>query len=148
MDANGLSLAEPGEPDGQSERLLEHLPSTQGQVDQPSFHARQQKGLPRPASYPPARFEDYLQALQRRLFSYEKAPVVNWITYWSRKGKQEEVYLTVEQAMERGKYLDVYNEIVELATALYGWERAYPWLVKAQVEGHGWWQYLSSDDNV
>ncbi len=50
--------------------------------------------------------------------------------------------------MERGKYLDVYDEMVELATALYGWERAYPWLVKAQVEGHGWWQYLSSDDDV
>jgi len=148
MDANGHSQAELGETDGQSENFQEHFLSTQGQENQPPFDAKRQRGLPRPASYPPARFEDYLNALQHKLFSYEKAFVVNWITYWSRKGKQEEVYLAVSRMLERGKYLDVYDEMFDLATALYGWERAYPWLIKAQVEGNGWWQYISSDEDV
>jgi hypothetical protein len=147
-DASRVSRDSPGETDVPSEFQQKIPPSTPGQEDQPAFNVERPKGLPRPASYPPSRFKDYLQALRRKFMSYDKASVKSWIAYWSQKGRQVEVYHAVMQEIERGRYLEVYDEMVELASTHYGWEHAYGWLVKAQAESYGWWQYFSSEEDA
>jgi hypothetical protein len=88
-----------------------------------------------PASYPPARFDTSFEDLPSSI------PV--WIDYWAGKGKKNEVYHVLVEADRRGVDIACYDQLFLLALSLYGKAKAYPWLVKAHINGNGWNWHLS-----
>jgi len=88
-----------------------------------------------PALYPPAAVDASLENLP--------GPITAWIDYWAAHGQKREAYRLLAEADARGVDLACYDRLFTLALALYGKAKAYPWLVKAHIEGNGWSWYLS-----
>ena len=88
-----------------------------------------------PALYPPAEVNASLENLT--------GPITAWIDYWAAHGQKREVYRLLVEADARGVDLRCYDRLFTLTLALYGKAKAYPWLVKAHIEGNGWSWYLS-----
>lgn len=92
-----------------------------------------------PSDYPPEKLKEYINLD----FIFLDKRIENWIDYWEDKGKGKEVLEAIEKL--EAKYIDLraYDRIFDLVYNLYGKSRAYPWLVKAQIDSHGWsyWGY-------
>lgn len=101
---------------------------------------------PDPADYPPEQLTGFLKA-SRGSYNHADAHVLEWLRYWASEGRSEDVLSAMEVAVERGVELDIFDDIFDLATSLFGVEQAYPWLVRAHVRSHGWHRYFAAEED-
>ena len=101
-----------------------------------------------PRDYEPENFEGYLSALEADNYIWKENAVDEWIDYWLAEKRDELVFDALERAVGRGVELRNYDRMFALTLRLYGRERAYPWLIKAQSEHRGWLRYYSREDET
>ena len=98
--------------------------------------------------YGPNRFEEFVEALRSaQIFSTEEH-ILAWIGYWLESGEKDEVYRALQQSYEHDVHIGDLDILFELAMSLYGKEQAYPWLVKAQTQDHGWQRFFTSKEKA
>lgn len=98
---------------------------------------------PEPRDYPPERFDAYLQALEEaHIYLFSSDAVERWSDQWSREGRKAQVLEVLKRAQQR-RNLRAHDEMFDLALALDGKEKAYPFLVEAHREEHGWDDYYT-----
>ena len=105
-------------------------------------HRFSEESLLSPANFPPDRLKDYLLAAKATYFYRQEECSSYWLKFWKNAGQSEEAFHAIEEEENRGVELGNYDALFELALAIYGKEKAYPWLVKAHIR-RGWSRYLT-----
>jgi hypothetical protein len=100
------------------------------------------------AEYPPARFDDFVADLSNQSIWERNQYISQWIEFWAATKHKSAVLKVVEPLLERGHELRDYDTIFELAFAIYGKNRAYPYLVRAHYTDHGWSHYFTSKEKA
>jgi hypothetical protein len=90
-----------------------------------------------PQTYPPEQFMEMLQEHPG------KERIAAWIEHWRKQNRNAEVYQALVKADKRGIDIECYDQLFVLTRALYGKDAAYPWLIKAHIQAHGWYWYVS-----
>lgn len=115
---------------------------------QSAFSDAKQKPLPDPAHFGPGQFNDYVSALSAQHDVYRDEHVCDWIDFWVRAGRKVDVLTVLEKAQERGISGKVSDRMFSLSRELQGREKAYNWLIQAQIESFGWQSYWSAAEKA
>ena len=107
-----------------------------------------QKSLPNPADFEPSLLSDYVSALAAQHDVYSEEHICDWIDCWVKAGRKADVLAALEEAHERGVETRVSDRMFALSLELRGREKAYHWLVQAQIESHGWRSYWTAADKA
>lgn len=91
--------------------------------------------------FPPERGEEFIS--NNNSGNYQK--IEEWARYWISLGRISDVFHAFTEIIDKGYYFRNYDLMFDMSLSLYGKEFAYPWLVRAQVEQHGWYRYHTSD---
>jgi len=100
----------------------------------------------RPDAFPPGRLTEYVAAANPQYEWERKDAVGDWIQHWVAHGECAGVYKDIQVLIGSGN--DVGNEdaIFEMELNLHGRDAAYPSLVRAHSENHGWGRYWNTRD--
>jgi hypothetical protein len=102
-----------------------------------------------PLSFPPPSLEAYLEATDARSPYDQGIHLSVWLKAWRDSGRAGEAFEAVRRMIDTDSRLNVGNEIVDVAMACLGRQAAYPWLVRAQRDRHGWNRfYYQKEDAI
>lgn len=101
------------------------------------------------SDFEPQRFGAYLAELHTRQIIDRETQLRSWMAYWVGKGHAAEVVQVLTTMLAEGSHLRIADEVFELVRSTYGREPAYPWLVRAHIDGFGWtWYYTRKEDTM
>lgn len=98
-----------------------------------------------PEQYPPDKFIDYINECTGYI---PKQNIESWVEFWVTKKKKAEVCQALMDADTRGIDIGCYDQLFNMMRALYGKDKAYPWLVKASIMDFGWNWHLSEQERA
>jgi hypothetical protein len=137
--------------DENAKRLLSSLQVTPGHTgskkspEAPSdlFDRAAKLRFPNPADFPPDRLRDYLLAAKGKnaFIIFLDQTIAHWLKFWKDTDRAEDALRAIETEEARGTKIDNYDILFDLFRSLYGKQPAYPWLVKAHIDRHGWDRY-------
>jgi len=153
VDEEGLEIlaerAEKGEKN--AKKLLLSLPVMPGHTEStksseaPSdlLEGAAKLRYPNPADFPPDRLPDYLLAAKGKheFIIFLDETIAHWLKFWKDTDRAEDALRAIEREEARGTKTDNYDTLFDLFRSFYGKQPAYPWLVKAHIDRHGWDRY-------
>jgi AAA ATPase-like protein len=107
-----------------------------------------QREPPEFADFPPERLADFRQGLRVRKIYHEDEPIESWVAHWVAAGSAVEVLEAMGREVNRDPHFRAADLIFDVTLSQVGELQAYPWLVRAQVETHGWNKYFGGEDTT
>ena len=108
---------------------------------------------PDPKAYPPGQFVEFMNAV-RKIQDYGRADGLagKWLQLWDRDGQAQEALADLEELCStsgsalgwRGTLDDAFS----VALRSQGRSRAFPWIVRAHVDGAGWSRWMGGEKEV
>nr|WP_280868495.1 NACHT domain-containing protein [Herbaspirillum sp. LeCh32-8] len=78
--------------------------------------------------------------------------VSEWISYWLKEGKGTELLKALEKYLSDGKVpygaTGVFDEMLPVSIKLEGKNKAYRWIVAAQIHRQGWQEYYHQEEST
>jgi hypothetical protein len=104
--------------------------------------------------YPPAKLNEYLEALRQQGMGYRDEYMTAWFEYWSQAGDKADVLEALEHLSRQEQFAVLYNPLCDQVFALCRDLRekaaAFPWLVRAHRARYGWsgagWLWSSEEE--
>ena len=112
--------------------------------------SKYEENLPNPQDFTPDRLLEYFKAAKAS-HPYERGRcLMPWLDYWNSTDKRDEAFQAIAKEDKRGGRLGLenYDRLYDIALSLYGKDKAYPWLVKANIERAGWSRNYTSEEEA
>jgi hypothetical protein len=127
---------------------LRHKPEREQETQTAS--SKYEENLPNPQDFTPDRLLEYFKAAKAS-HPYERGRcLMPWLDYWNSTDKRDEAFQAVAKEDKRGGRLGLenYDRLYDIALSLYGKDKAYSWLVKANIERAGWSRNYTSEEEA
>lgn len=104
--------------------------------------------LPSPQDFPPDRLADYLSTPGAINSYFKDDAIAPWINFWRTTDRKRDAFEAIVTEMNNGTNFRDLSILFELALSLYGKEKAYQWLIKANNGLHDIWSHYWIEEKL
>jgi len=101
-----------------------------------------------PLSWPPPNVESYLEAASARSPYDREELLYAWLEAWKHTDLGLQAFEAARALVEADRRIEVRNELFDMASGYLGRNAAYPWIVRAHRDRHGWNRFFHREEDT